>query len=118
MRDVVFDYVDFAQSASILFGILPGAILYHLKPRKSIAIGVVLITLALVGTSALVETDHEHITQNSKLLLFLVCVFSGQGACLVLLAALQALMNQQTVLASSVISGIIISYFLGGDSFI
>jgi hypothetical protein len=118
LRDVVFDWVDFTQNASILFGIIPGLILYKFKPRRSIGLGVALITIALLLTSALVESESSKVAQNSKLLLFVVCLLSGQGACLVLLSSLQALMNQQTVLASAVISGIIISYFLGGDSFI
>jgi hypothetical protein len=118
LRDVVFDWVDVTQNASILFGIIPGLILYKFKPRRSIGLGVALITIALLLTSALVESESSKVAQNSKLLLFVVCLLSGQGACLVLLSSLQALMNQQTVLASAVISGIIISYFLGGDSFI
>ena len=94
MRDVVFDWVDFTQNASILFGILPGYILYKFKPRRSIGLGVALITVALIGTSALVESESDKVAKNSKALLFVVCLLSGQGACLVLLSSLQALMNQ------------------------
>ena len=94
LKDVIFDWVDFTQSASILFGILPGLILYHLKPRKSIGLGVVLITISLLLTSLLIEKDDKSITKNSKAILFTICLLSGQGACMVLLASLQALMNQ------------------------
>ena len=71
--------------------------------------------VSLMLTSQLVSGDRRHITENSKTYLLLVCVLSGQGACLVLLASLQALMNMMTVMASSIVCAILIGYFTAGD---
>jgi hypothetical protein len=99
----------------MLFGLIPGVILYLLKPKKSTVLGLLLVIASLMLTSQLVSGDRRHITENSKTYLFLVCVLSGQGACLVLLATLQALMNMMTVMASSIVCAILIGYYISGD---
>ena len=116
MKDEIFDWVEFTQNFSILFGILPGLVLYLLKPKKSAVLGTLLVVASLIMTNLLVKGDSKHIADNSKEYLFAVSVMSGQGACLVLLAVLQALMNMQTILASGVLTTVLISYFLAGDS--
>ena len=99
----------------MLFGLIPGVILYLLKPKKSTVLGLLFVIASLMLTSQLVSGDRRHITENSKTYLFLVCVLSGQGACLVLLATLQALMNMMTVMASSIVCAILIGYYISGD---
>ena len=115
MSDEMFDFVEFTQNFALLFGLIPGVILYLLKPKKSSILGLLCVAAALMLTSQLVSGDSSHITDNNRQYLFLVCVLSGQGACLVLLATLQALMNMQTVMASAIVSSILIGYFQAGD---
>lgn len=93
MRDEIFDTVVFTQNASILFGILPGFLLYFLKPKKSTILGLLIIVASFVMTAQLIKGEHKNIVDNSKTILFAISFASGQGACLVLLALLQALMN-------------------------
>ena len=116
MSDEIFDWVEFTQNFALLFGLVPGLLLYLLKPKKSSVLGLLLVVASLMLTSQLISGDSRHITENSKQYLFLVSALSGQGACLVLLATLQALMNMQTVLASAIVSGVLIGYFMAGDT--
>lgn len=69
-------------------------------------------------TAMMIASEHERVKENPAWLLGSICAMTGQGACMVLLACLQALMNTQTIQASHVISTCMVAYFLGADSFI
>ena len=118
MRDDIFDTVEFTQNASILFGIIPGFILLLLKPKKSTILGTLLVIASFVLTNELIKGDHEHIKENPESTLFVISFISGQGACLVLLAVIQALLNMQTVLASAVVCSTIFGYFFAAESLV
>ena len=118
MRDEIFDTVEFTQNASILFGIIPGFILLLLKPKKSTILGTLLVIGSFFLTNELIEGDRRHITENPETTLFVISFFSGQGACLVLLSVIQALLNMQTTLASVVVACTTFSYFFAAESLV
>lgn len=76
-----------------LFGVLPGILLKWLKPKKTAIFGGVLIVIGQMLTVLLISSEHEKVKENPEWLLGSICVITGQGACMVLLACLQALMN-------------------------
>ena len=49
-------------------------------------------------------------------MVFFVCVISGQGACLIVLSAIQSMLNFHTIVCSQVICTLLIGYFIGSDS--
>ena len=101
-----------------LFGVFAGLVVMLLKPKRSAVLGGVLIMIGQLLTIALVEYDHSNIKNNSELLLLIVCISSGQGSILVILACLESLLNSQTIQSSAVICTCIFAYYLGADSFL
>ena len=110
--------MDFTMNAMALCGIIPGLLIIWLKPRTAATLGGICIMAGQLLCAMMVEYDHKHIRENSKALLFSVCVLSGQGSIMVILACLQSLLNSQTIQSSAVVCTCIFSYYLGGDSFI
>jgi len=84
-------------SAFSLFGILPGLLLKWLAPKKTAIFGGILIVLGQMLTAMMVSSEHEKIRDNPSWILGTICGLSGQGACMILLASLQALMNMMTI---------------------
>ena len=97
IKDDIFQWFDFMLSACSLFGILPGLLLKWLAPKKTAIIGGILITLGQMLTAMMVSSEHEKIRDNPSWILGTICALSGQGACMILLASLQALMNMMTI---------------------
>ena len=118
MKDEVFAWFEFMLNGFSLFGVVPGLILKALLPKKTAILGGVLIVIGQMLTVLLISSEHDKVKDNSEWLLGSICVITGQGACMVLLACLQALMNTQTILASHIVSTCLLAYFLGADSFI
>ena len=118
ISDELFDWFDFMLNGFSLFGIIPGLLLKCLAPKKTAILGGIFIVLGLMMTALMVSSEHDKIKENPAWMLGTICALSGQGACMVLLACLQALMNLQTIQASHVISTCLFSYYLGADSFI
>ena len=118
IKDEVFAWFEFMLNSFSLFGVLPGILLKWLKPKKTAIFGGVLIVIGQMLTVLLISSEHDKVKENPEWLLGSICVITGQGACMVLLACLQALMNMQTIQASHVISTCLLAYFLGADSFI
>lgn len=50
---------------------------------------------------------------NSNLMVFLIAIFGGQGACLLLITLLQSIMTAMSVLCVHFVSSLMISYFFG-----
>lgn len=118
IHDDIFQWFDFMLSAFTLFGVLPGLLLKWLAPKKTAVLGGILIVLGLMLTAMMVSAEHEKIRENPAWVLGTICALSGQGACMILLASLQALMNMMTIQASHVVSTCLVAYYLGADSFI
>ena len=118
MKDEVFAWFEFMLNGFSLFGVVPGLILKALLPKKTAILGGVLIVIGQMLTVLLISSEHDKVKDNSEWLLGSICVITGQGACMVLLACLQALMNTQTILVSHIVSTCLLAYFLGADSFI
>ena len=51
MSDEIFDFVEFTQNFALLFGLIPGVILYLLKPKKSSILGLLCVAASLMLTS-------------------------------------------------------------------
>ena len=64
----------------------------------------------------MVYFKHKEVDMNSLLVICAVSVLGGQGAILILLACLQAMLDYHTVICSVIVNGILISYFIGADS--
>lgn len=118
IEDEIFEWFDFVLNASALFGILPGFLLKMLDPKKTAILGGIFVVFAQVMTVMMVSTEHDKIKDNPSWVLGSICVFGGQGACLVFFSCMQALMNLQTIQSSHIIATCCVSYYLGADSFI
>jgi len=81
-------------------------------------IGALSIVVSQALAVMLVESDHDHVRKNSYLYLLLVTFLGGQGAYLVVVACLQAVFNETTVIASHLTSGLLIGYFFSADGLI
>jgi hypothetical protein len=76
------------------------------------------MTVAYVLCAVLVHAEHEDIVTNSRLLLIAVSSIGGQGATMIWLACIQAMLDFHTIVCSHIINGVLISYFIGADTIV
>ena len=112
----LFDWVNFATNFGLLFGFIPGSILYYIGVKNSILFGGVLLSLMLMLTSRIVNGDPDMITRNGQFVCVAICGTAGQAALLIFLATTQALLHHSTVIATAVINTALLVFYLGADS--
>ena len=93
IEDEVFAWFQFMLNYFSLFGIVPELILKVLRQKKTAILGGVLIVIGQILTAQLISSEHDKVKENPEWLLGSICVITGQGACMVLLANLQAFMK-------------------------
>ena len=76
------------------------------------------MTLAYILCATLVHAEHEDIVTNSRPLLLAVAAIGGQGAMIIWLACIQAMLDFHTIVCSHIINGVLISYFIGADTIV
>ena len=72
--DMLFDWVSFATSAGMLFGLFPGYILYCIGEKKSILMGGFIVVCCELTASKIINGEDNTILMN------------GTGACATLCA--------------------------------
>ena len=112
----LFDWVSFATNFGLLFGFIPGSILYYIGVKNSILIGGITLSLCLMLTSRIVNGEPDLITRNGQLVCVFICGTAGQAALLIFLATTQALLHHSTVIATAVINTALLVFYLGADS--
>ena len=117
MKDFIFSWVDFVTNASLLFGLIPGIILKLLGPKRSIFIGGVALAFAQINMARFVPGEVDTVTHNkSPIYTLTLCAVAGQGACLIFLATLQAILQTNTIVAGHVTCTVLLVYFFGAYS--
>eukprot|EP00347_Sterkiella_histriomuscorum_P000271 403376522 len=108
-------WFTFAVNASALVGYVPSKFYRKFGPKKTILIGGALITIAHVVAAIVLQLE---LSKNvATVLLFIIGVLGGQGACIVFLTALGATLKMHSIVSTSLVNGIMFTYFLGSDTF-
>ena len=78
MKSFIFEWVDFATNASLLFGLIPGLIVRMLGPKKSIFIGGLAVAFAQINMARFVPGEVDTITHNkSPIYTIALCGLAG-----------------------------------------
>jgi len=109
----MYNWFSFALNVSVLVAIIPVMVLKALDVRKSIFLGGFLITAAQLLAYFMITTDmnYKSFRDNSATIVLIVSLLGGQGACLVLFALMQSLLESTTVLCCHFVCGLLIGYF-------
>ena len=67
-------------------------------------------------TAMFIRGEDDRILGNSKFVVVTLCLVAGQSACLVFLSIMQALLHHSTVIASALISTVLLIFYQGSDS--
>jgi len=100
----------------MFFGFIPAKVLHYFGTRKSILIGGAVLSLCQLVASKIVNGEPDLILRNGYLTACCIGGIAGQGACLIFLATTQALLTHSTVIASALVSMVLLVFYLGSDS--
>lgn len=112
----MYNWFSFALNVAVMVSIFPVMILKVIDVKKSIFLGGLCITAAQVLSYLMItqDKDYKAFRENSATVIFIVSLLGGQGACLILFALLQSIMESTTVLCCHFVSGLLIRYFYAG----
>lgn len=85
-----------------MIGYVPSKFYRRYGPKKTIIIGGFLITVAHVIAAIILQLELSK--GVATVLLFLIGVIGGQGACIVFLTALGAALKMHTIISTSMVS--------------
>jgi len=94
---------------------VPAFLLKLFDTKKSMILGGALVTVAHVLALVMINYagNRKSIMDNSTMMVFLIAILGGQGACLLLLTLLQSLFTAMSVVCVHFVSSLMVSYFFG-----
>jgi hypothetical protein len=93
---------SFAVNAAVLTGIVPSKLYSKFGPKKTILIGGLLLTAAHILAAFVLGSDLGKFL--ATVLLFVLGIAGGQGACIIFLAAMGAMLKQHSIICTSLVS--------------
>jgi hypothetical protein len=88
-------------NAATLVGIVPSILYAQQGPKKTILIGGILLTAAHILAAFVLEAQFGK--SLATILLFVVGVVGGQGACIIFFSALGAMLKQHSIICTSLV---------------
>ena len=92
---------SFAINASVLVGIVPSKLYSKFGPKKTMIIGGALITGAHILAALILSLEMSRLP--ATVLLFCLGVAGGQGACIIFLSAMGAMLKQHSIICTSLV---------------
>ena len=83
-------------------GIVPSKLFARFGPKKTILIGGILLTAAHIVAAFILHANFEN--GLATILIFIVGIAGGQGACIIFLTSLGAMLKQHSIICTSLVS--------------